>query len=221
MRLACQTLAHGPLRLRRLVLDEMDLALASDAARDAESVGREENVALLFSDVADFTPFSEALPAYDVVHTLDRWFTAAGEEVQRAGGRIDNYMGDGFLAVFPEAAMAVRAGLGLLAAAERLSGYTQALYGLPFLTRVGIHQGAVVVGTLGAAHNRRATVIGDVVNLAARIEAANKELGTRLLVSGTVEETLEEGFVRGRRSEMALKGKSGVHALVEILEERP
>jgi len=72
------------------------------------------------------------------------------------------------------------------------------------------------VGTLGASHNRRSTVMGDVVNMAARIEAANKELGTSLLVSSDVESRLGPGFTRGRRAELALKGKSGVHALVEI-----
>jgi len=72
------------------------------------------------------------------------------------------------------------------------------------------------VGTLGASHNRRSTVVGDVVNMAARIEAANKELGTSLLVSGELEQRLPPRFVRGRQAELALKGKSSVHALVEL-----
>ncbi|MEN9796816.1 MAG: Adenylate cyclase 1 [Pseudomonadota bacterium] len=217
IRLACQTRVTGEVAVRRLVLDEVDLKLASQRVALGAAVGRDAELAVMFSDVANFTPFSEALTAYDVVHTLDRWFTVSGDVVERHGGRVDNYMGDGFLAVFEDAERAVDAGLALADAAAGLSRYTQGAFSLPFSTRMGIHWGSVVVGTLGASHNRRSTTMGDVVNMAARIEAANKELGTTLLVSSDVEARLGDRFARGRRAELALKGKSGVHALVEIL----
>lgn len=220
-RLACQTRALGPVRVRRLVLDEFDQRLASAGAAQGAAVGRDRELVIMFSDVADFTPFSEALPAYDVVHTLDRWFTLAGQVVQQHGGRVDNYMGDGFLAVFDDAEVAVLAGLALLDGARALSRYTEAVYGLPFKTRMGLHVGTVVVGTLGAEHNRRTTVIGDVVNMAARIEAANKDLGSSLLVSAEVEQRLGLRFQRGRESELGLKGKTGLHRLVEVVGVAP
>lgn len=215
-RLACQLAVSGPVHLRRLVLDEVDLRLASTAVAQQAAVGRERELVVMFSDVADFTPFSEALLAYDVVHTLDRWFTAAGAVVQKHGGRVDNYMGDGFLAVFDDDEVAVDAALELLDAAESLSRYTESVYRLPFRTRMGIHRGPVIVGTLGANHNRRTTVMGDVVNVAARIEAANKPVGTALLVSEEVERRLGARFVRGRQAEVPLKGKSGTHRLFEV-----
>lgn len=218
IRLACQTRAQGggDVTVRRLVLDDTDLRLASSAAGEGGAVGREEDLAILFSDVAGFTSISEALPAYDVVHVLERWFAAAGEVVAANGGRIDNYMGDGFMAIFPDAPQAVRAGLALREAAVQISGYTAAAYGQAFVARSGIHFGTAVVGTLGAAHNRRETVIGDVVNVAARLEAANKETGTLLLVSADAEARLPAEFVRGREATVALKGKSGAHRVVEI-----
>jgi adenylate cyclase len=216
-RLACQTHTAGSVQVRRLVLDAFDARLASAGIAQGATVGRERSVVILFSDIADFTPFSEALPAYDVVHTLDRWFTLAGEVVQQHGGQIDNYMGDGFLALFDDAEVAVDAGLALLDAAAAVSRYTEAVYGLRFESRLGIHTGTVVVGTLGAEHNRRETVIGDVVNMTARIEAANKELGSHLLVSAEVERGLGVRFLRGRTVQLPLKGKSGVHQLVEVL----
>jgi len=216
IRLACQTRVSGQVAVRRLVLDALDQKLASQRVALGAEVGRDAELAVMFSDVANFTPFSEALPAYDVVHTLDRWFTASGDVVALHGGRVDNYMGDGFLAVFEQAEGAADAGLELLEAAAALSRYTKGAFGLPFSTRMGIHWGQVVVGTLGASHNRRSTVVGDVVNMAARIEAANKELGTSLLVSRELEQRLPPRFVRGRQAELALKGKSSVHALVEL-----
>ena len=219
MRLACQLEVCGPIEVRRLVLDAEDEALVGSGLTAGAAVGRDDELVILFSDVADFTPFSEALPAYDVVHTLDRWFAAAGRVVAAHDGRIDNYMGDGFLAVFTRADAAVRAGLGLLAAASALDAYTREVFGLPFRSRVGIHQGQAVVGTLGAAHNRRSTVIGDVVNLAARIEAANKPLDTALLVSAEVDAAIGPAFRRGRTGHIPLKGKTGTYRLIEIVAE--
>jgi adenylate cyclase len=216
-RLACQLRVVGSAHVQRLVLDEVDLRLASASVAQQAAVGRDRELVILFSDIANFTPFSEALPAYDVVHTLDRWFTAAGAVVQQHGGRVDNYMGDGFLAVFDDEEVAVDAALGLLDAAADLSRYTEAVYHLPFRTRMGVHRGPVIVGTLGANHNRRTTVMGDAVNVAARIEAANKEVGTSLLVSDAIDQRLGVRFTRGRRAEVSLKGKSGTHALVEVL----
>lgn len=219
-RLACQTQVSGPVSVRRLVLDDVDRKLATQGVAHGGAVGRDLELAVMFSDVADFTPLTEALPAYDVVHVLDRWFMEAGQVVERHGGRVDNYMGDGFLAVFEDVEAAVDAGLALLAAAERLSRYVEAAYGLAFRSRLGVDYGAVVVGTLGAAHNRRTTVIGDAVNAAARIEGANKELGSVFLVSEQVERRLGARFERGRSASVALKGKAGSHRVVEIVGAR-
>ncbi|MCG3134181.1 MAG: Na(+)-translocating NADH-quinone reductase subunit F [Planctomycetes bacterium] len=220
-RLACQTTARGGgVTVRRLVLDELDVRLASAAAGAGGAVGREEEMAILFSDIAGFTSISEALPAYDVVHVLERWFAAAGDVAAAHGGRIDNYMGDGFMAVFPDAPQAVRAALALADAAAQISRYTTAAYGRSFTARTGIHFGSAVVGTLGAAHNRRETVIGDAVNVASRIESANKDADTRLLVSADADARLPASFLRGRTATVALKGKTAPCRVVEIVGER-
>ena len=225
-RLACRTRltedAGGDVTVRRLVLDALDEKLASRLVRQPGPVGREVEVAVLFTDVAGFTSLSEALPAYDIVHLLDRWFSVAGPAIEENGGRIDNYMGDGLMAVFdgapePASCAAVRAGLRLIAAAGDVDRYTHEVYGRPFTVRVGIHFGRVVIGTLGAAHNRRETAIGDAVNVAARLEAANKEVGSTVLVSGVVAEHTGGAFRFGRTATLTLKGKSGTHRVHEVL----
>ena len=220
-RLACRARVRGDATVRRLVLDDCDAALVACHGPDAiaGASGREEVVAILFSDVAGFTPLSESLPPYDVIHLLNRWFLQAGEDVAAAGGHIDNYMGDGLLAVFRGAACglsAVRAGLAMLKTADRVSEYTHQLYDRPFAVRVGVHVGCVVIGDLGAAHNRRETVIGDAVNIASRIEAANKEAGTHLLVSESVMEEVRDHVETGCTHDLALKGKTGTFRLQEI-----
>ena len=220
-RLACQTRVRGDASVRRLVIDACDQTLATGLLEGdgTAAVGHEEEVAILFSDIAGFTPLSERLPPYDVIHLLNRWFLQAGDAIDTAGGRIDNYMGDGLLAVFrgdDGAANAVRAGLALQEVADEMSAYAQPLYGRPFAVRVGIHCGTVVIGDLGAAHNRRETVIGDAVNVASRIEAANKEAGTRVLVSESVIEHVRDRVETGRTADIALKGKTGTFRLFEV-----
>ncbi|MHC4909759.1 MAG: adenylate/guanylate cyclase domain-containing protein [Planctomycetota bacterium] len=220
-RLACQTRVRGDAAVRRLVIDDCDQELATRAlaGERAAPVGHEERVTILFSDVAGFTPLSEKLPPYDVIHLLNRWFIQAGRAIEAADGRIDNYMGDGLLAIFrgtAGAANAVRAGLAMQDVADEVSAYAQPLYGREFGVRVGIHCGTVVIGDLGAAHNRRETVIGDAVNVASRIEAANKEAGTRVLVSEPVIEHLRDRVETGRTADIALKGKTGTFRLFEV-----
>jgi class 3 adenylate cyclase len=229
VRLACQTRATGDVEVRRLVLDPEDYELTRQftARPVAEgsprtSMGREAPVAVLFADVVGFTGLSERLPAYDVVHVLHRWFHLATGVVDGNAGRVDNYMGDGLLAVFagdgpPPALAAVRAALGLLDAADRMATYLATAYGQPFAVRVGVHAGVVVVGSPTPWHRERDTVIGDVVNFASRIEAANKDLGSRLLVSDVVYADVAPFVRAGRRIEVEIRGKQGVHALVEVL----
>lgn len=229
VRLACQTRATGDVAVRRLVLDPEDYELTKQfTARPAPegapraSMGREAPVAVLFADVAGFTGLSERLPAYDVVHVLHRWFHLATGVVDGLGGRVDNYMGDGLLAVFAgegpaPAEAAVRAALGLLDASDRMEAYLATAYGQPFAVRIGVHAGVVVVGSPTPWHRERDTVIGDVVNFASRIEAANKDLGSRLLVSDVVYADVAPLVRAGRRVEVEIRGKQGVHALVEVL----
>jgi adenylate cyclase len=224
VRLACQTRLRSPVTLRRLVLDEQDEALAG--ADTPTSTGREEAVAVLFSDIRDFTPFAESHLSYDVVHVLNRYFYHMGEVVFAHGGFIDKYIGDGLMAVFgcgrndPAEAcrQAARCGLGMLAALAELNRYLGRYLGAALEIGIGVHFGAVIVGEIGHPSRMQLTAIGDAVNVASRIEGATKQLGARLLVSEAVREHLAGGFVIGRESSRLLKGKSEPMRLYEVVE---
>lgn len=226
MRLACQTTATGPLVLRRLVLDCEDERLASQSAAAPDSLpGEEKHLAILFADLVGFTPFSEALLPYDAVHALNRYYHYVGPVIHRHGGIIDNYMGDGFMALFGmenegDAALhAVRAGLGILQTVETLKPYFKSLYGRSFDVRIGVHCGEVIAGTIGFQESQRTTVIGDAVNLASRIEAANKQTGTQFLISDATWRSVQ-GRIRTRKcAPMTIPGKSGEYELHEVLGE--
>jgi adenylate cyclase len=228
VRLACQTTVSGDVTVRRLVLDQTDLELIvqPDGLGAAEPIGEERLLTIMFADIRGFTPFAEPLLPYDVVHALNRYYDEVGKVIAEHAGHIDNYMGDGLLAVFgmerPEhsARRAVAAARGMIAAVERLKPYFEAVYGRSFDIGIGIHYGEVIVGAVGAAGRRRITIVGDAVNAAARIEAATKTLGARVLVSTATFSELDEPTGAWRTHRVALPGKSGEYVLYELESEK-
>lgn len=222
IRLACQTTINGDVKLRRLVIDAEDVKLTELSGAAPAPIGEEKKLAILFADIRGFTPFAERLLPYDVVHVLNRYFYEVGRAITEQGGHIDNYMGDGLLALFgmddagDEALRAVRAGLGMITAIEHLKPYVEMIYGRSFEIGVGVHYGEVIVGAIGAPDAKRVTVIGDAVNLASRIEAATKRIGVRLLISEETLNELQTAVRPGPAHRVQLAGKSGEYLLYEV-----
>lgn len=225
IRLACQTLVRGDVRLRRLVLDEEDIELTSQLTETPtiQSIGEEKEIAILFADIRGFTSFSEALPPYDVVHILNRYFDIMGKAIQRHHGCIDNYMGDGLIALFgtddptDSALNAVRAGLDMVAAMQQLEPYLRSVYHKTFHIGIGVHYGEAVVGEIGAPGGRRTTAIGDSVNLASRVESATREASVPFLVSEAVCRNIGPRLRVGKTISLPLKGKTGEYTLHEVI----
>jgi class 3 adenylate cyclase/nitrite reductase/ring-hydroxylating ferredoxin subunit len=223
IRLACQVRPTDDIMFRRLVLDALDLRIASQLDRRSDSKSGElKPVAIFFSDVVGFTTFSERLPPYDVMYILNRYFAQVGAIIERNDGYIDKFVGDGLMSVFgiedqPDAPLrAVNAALETLGAVDRLQPFFASMYDIEFDVRIGVHYGDAVVGSVGAIGHERVTVIGDVVNVASRIEAANKDAGTRFLISEPLYEEVTgdvevSDFVRVR-----LRGTSDRITLYEI-----
>jgi adenylate cyclase len=224
MRLACQTtITEGAVRFRRPVIDELDVQLARQEMEHAgQQLGVEKRLAVLFSDIEDYTVFAETLPAYDVIHVLNRYFELMSEVVRAHRGRISDFIGDGLMVVFgmedeaTAAADAVAAARAMLLAVDRLNPYLRSMYGCGFRIRIGVHYGDVVVGHIGGPDMRKLATIGDTVNVAARIEAANKECGTSLLVSQAVVDALGDSLVVRQGFLAPLKGKKGMQRLYEV-----
>lgn len=225
VRLACQAMAVDSVTLRRLVLDKADAELASQIGSHGlhGPIGREVEVAVLFADVAGYTTMAETLPPYDIVHLLNRFFGGASAAVEANSGRIDNYMGDAILALFglggePDPTVAaIRSGLAVLEVAEELSEYVERIYGKTFGVRVGVDYGEVVFGLLGAEGSARETAIGDAVNVASRLESANKDVGTKMLVSDAVAAGCRRDVEMGRSFDLDLRGKVGRVTAHEVL----
>ena len=237
-RLACQTVVTGDVTVRRLVLDERDVELADVRLREsrrhrqrgraqhagqasrqrARAVGDELSVAVMFADIRGFTAFAEAVLPYDVIHVLQRQLRDVTNAVERHGGVVTSYMGDGVMALFldepPDVAgsrsqRAVGAGLEILARANAARPGLEELYGRSFDMNVGLHSGTAIVGTLWG-DPATITAIGDTVNLASRIEQANKQFGTRLLVSDAIRIEVGDALLLGTRVQLwvARQGRS-------------
>ncbi|MBM0740781.1 adenylate/guanylate cyclase domain-containing protein [Phormidium sp. CLA17] len=232
IRLACQTMIarKGKITLRRLSLDADDMAMFFDQAskKSAPSLlGQEKHVAILFADIRGFTTFSEALLPYDVIYVLNRYFQRMAEVINRYGGTINVYMGDGFMALFgldnPDRAAerAIRAGVAMLSTLEELNPSLEGLYQQRLRIGIGVHYGGTVIGTIGDPKNPKMTAIGDAVNLASRIEAANKPLGTTFLVSEEAYIEAKDHVLVGQSFQVDIPGKSGKYTLYEVNNVTP
>ena len=223
IRLGCQTKLRGNVRYKRLLLDKRDVELNNQVSEQKlESVGTLRNLTILFCDIKGFTPFSESLSAYDVIFILNRYFSIMREVIIRHGGEINNYIGDAILAIFglkeskQQALRAVSAGLEMTRAMDEFKSYLKTAYGRDFDIRVGIHYGEVISGSVGLGEDKKVTVIGDTVNVASRIEAINKEAGTRLLISETVYELVKSDVTVSNYLRLKLRGTSNLITLHEV-----
>lgn len=152
--------------------------------------GTRQRVAILFTDLRGFTSLSEASTPESLVRELNEYFEHMVGVVRQHGGVVDKYIGDSIMAVFgaptpaaDDAARAIRAAAGLRDALVKLNELRHQRGLGPLHHGVGVHVGDVVAGNIGTADRAQYTVIGDAVNVAARLESATKEHQVEVLVS--------------------------------------
>lgn len=225
IRLACQTKISGNITIRRPVVDDLDIKIILKQFGDAPGtkLGQEKDLAILFTDIENYTQFAEAFPAYDVVHVLNRYYQTMNEIIVQHKGVISDVAGDGILALFGviedsknpvlDAINAVRA---MNAALMQFNGYLNQMYDRSFGIRAGINFGKVIVGNFDTGMMSKISAIGDAVNLASRIETANKDFGTKLLISQSANKEIQVVVETHKVHRARLKGKSGEYVLYEV-----
>lgn len=222
IRLACQLRPEKSLRVERLMRQELERDESGENSTADRSA--ELPLAVLFCDVTGFTEFAADRMPYDVVHVVNRLFLRIGEAVLGNSGYIDKYLGDGLLALWgidggtpAEIVLnAVRAALLMQHSVRELAGHLSSHFGAELSLRVGIHFGPAIIGRIGHPARQQLTAIGDTVNIAARVEAQNKELRTQLLITEECYEQVRDSVVVGDDFKTVLRGQSRPQRLYEI-----
>ena len=155
--------------------------------------GVKQEITLVFTDVQGFTTIAESADPDVLMRQTSRYFSVLTQAFLAEGGTIDKFIGDAVMVFWnapnpqpDHVARACRAAVAAQAAGERLNAEFEAEGLKPFVTRFGIHVGEAVVGNVGSAERMNYTALGNAVNLAARLEGLNKEVGTTILASEDV-----------------------------------
>jgi adenylate cyclase len=210
---------------RAQVMDILSRCVSAEVAeelwqrRDQIALGGETRVVtVVFTDIRGFTTLSEsARSSAEVVAWLNDYFSRMHKVISFYGGHINKYIGDGLMIVFGapvnrgerlEARAATLCGLKMLEEVERLNAEWEGT-GRPHIAiGVGIHTGEATCGVVGAPGRLEYTVIGDTVNLAARLESTTKEVGVPLLVSRATAELLGVDYEAEPLGDVKVKGKT-------------
>ncbi len=185
--------------------------------RDQIMTGERRVVSIVFTDIRGFTTLSETVSSDQVVIWLNDYFTRMQAIVSSHCGHINKFIGDGLMIVFgapisrgekEEARAAVACGLEMLAAVEQLNVDRQGTGRPEIKIGVGITTGEATCGVVGAERRLEYTVIGDVVNLSARLESTTKEYGVPLLANEATALLLGEEYETRALGEVKVKGKN-------------
>jgi adenylate cyclase len=196
-----------------------------DSSLSTELGGVRREVTILFTDVTNFTGIAEAADPDSLMQQTSRHFAALTEAFIAEGGTVDKFIGDSVMVFWnaPHSQLdhverACRAALAAKAASDALNTQFEAEGLPPFAVRVGIHSGDAVVGNVGSAERMNYTVLGNSVNLAARLEGLNKEYATTILVSEAVRKRVAHGFRFDSIASVIAKGMTTETQVYELVE---
>lgn len=193
--------------------------------------GRQVEATVFFSDVVGFTSASEALSPAQVTHLMNAYLTPVSDCMMAHGAYIDKYVGDMAMAVwgapYPQPDHAVNACLAALEQRELLrtrSPDWERAFGVAVRVRMALNSGPLIAGNMGSARKMQYTVMGDVVNVAARLEPLNRIYGTDILIGAGTRERLDARFVVQFLDRVVVKGRHtpvDVYALVGLRDAVP
>jgi class 3 adenylate cyclase len=182
--------------------------------------GETGEATILFSDIAGFTTIAEYLTPAELVGALNDYLATVLAPIREHSGVVHTFIGDGLFASFnmplaceSHAVAAVRAALDIQRA---VGGRTFGEQGVALATRIGISTGPVIGGDIGAGKRMNFTLLGDTVNLAARLEELNKQYSTRILVSQSTRDACGELFSFQSLGSVTVRGRSEPVAIFSL-----
>ena len=193
-----------------------------NAEKDAGSRSISRNLCFLFTDIRGFTKLCEKLPARDVIMMLNRYLNIETKIIFDNGGDVDKYVGDEIMAFFAGPKKEINACKAAMEIREALYREQQAAIKVgrePVSIGIGINARYVVFGPVGSETRKDFTSIGDTVNLAARLEGANKQYGSKTIISESVYNNLNNAFICRELDYITVKGKTEAVRIFEVLQE--
>lgn len=186
--------------------------------------GEKREMSVYFSDIAGFTSISETVEPLRMVALLNDYLTRMTDIVLEHHGVVDKYIGDAVMAFWgapldseDHAFQAVSAALAMKRVCDEQREHWKAEYGVEVYARAGVNSGVAVAGNMGSKHKYNYTVMGDMVNLAARLEGANKPYGTYLMISEHTRAATRGRFELRTLDFLAVKGKEEPVVVYEVL----
>lgn len=221
-------------RQRRFMLKALSKvvspAVAQQLAREPQRLALgtvRAQITVLFTDLANFTDLSEGMDVQELGKLLNRYLGEMSNQVFSQDGTLDKYIGDAVMAFWnaplPQAdhtLRACRAALRMINREKELHAEFTALGTRRIFTRVGINTTTVAVGFIGSEHLFNYTALGDGVNLASRLEGANKLYGTQILLSESTADLVRDHFLLRRIDVLRVKGKKQPMPVYELLAGR-
>ncbi len=228
IRLACQTeCVERDVAVTLLLPPDVSSLRARGETKN--TLGRDVQLAVMFADIRGFTSMSEGKLPYDVVFILNQYFNYMGEAIERNGGVVDKFIGDGMLAYFglerderEACRSAINASKEMAAELEKINAHLKNVLATPLQIGIGLHFGDVVLGEVGYAQKSAVTIIGDTVNTASRLEALNKEHKSQLILSTTVVANAGYDLTYREVSSVQVRGRTDplrIYVVADILEE--
>jgi len=222
---------RGKRQLKAMLVQTLSPEVVEEVLKDPSLLdpgGQKNALSCLFSDLAGFTPLSEALGPQETVRLLNRYFDGATDAIaNRWGGWVNKFLGDGIFAIFgvpvrPErhASRAVEAAVDCQDAVDTLNAELTKESGLDvqLSVRIGITTGEAMVGNCGSTTKADLTAIGNYVNQASRLEASNKSFGTRIIIAGETWEACDrEAFLARPLGRIFIVGVSEAVRVWQVL----
>lgn len=192
--------------------------------QEAKVDGEERELAIMFTDLENFTTISETMTPKEIALQLSEYFEVVNRAISDSGGTIDKYIGDAVLAFWgaPQEIeqpchQAIKSALRIQTLTHELNQKWLEEGKNIFKTRIGIHYGKTLVGNIGSNERLNYTVIGDSVNIASRLEGINKEYGTYLIFSERFYKEIADQYEAKYIDTLQLKGKSATTKLYTLI----
>lgn len=217
--------------IKRMFQNYLSAAVVNELLKKPEMLklgGERREATAFFSDIKSFTTFSENQKPEELVTHLNEYLSAMTDIVLRYNGYLDKYEGDAIMAIFgvpvsqeDHADRACLAALDMQAKMVELRKKWRTEGKPEFYIRIGINSGPMIAGNIGGLQRMDYTVIGDAVNLASRLEGANKQYGTDIMISEFTRQRFQRNLVVRELDLIRVKGKTQPVRVFELISPRP